>query len=59
MVLQAALDDGATKRVVIVDDDDLFRESLGLNLSEEGYDVVDFESGETAPYFLIYACDEE
>ncbi len=34
-------------RVVIVDDDDLFRESLGLNLAEEGYDVVDFPNGES------------
>ena len=48
MVLHAALSDSASKKVVIVDDDDLFRESLGLNLSEEGYDVIDFESGETA-----------
>ncbi len=48
MMLQAALSDSATKKVVIVDDDDLFRESLGLNLSEEGYDVIDFESGEIA-----------
>ncbi len=48
MVLQGTLSDITSKRVVIVDDDDLFRESLGLNLAEEGYDVVDFESGETA-----------
>ncbi len=36
------------KRVVIVDDDDLFRESLGLNLAEEGYEVIDFADGESA-----------
>lgn len=48
MVLQAAPTDSSSKKVVIVDDDDLFRESLGLNLTEEGYDVIDFESGETA-----------
>jgi two-component system response regulator ChvI len=36
------------KRVVIVDDDDLFRESLGLNLAEEGFEVVDFPDGESA-----------
>jgi len=35
------------KRVVIVDDDALFRESLGLNLSENGYDVDDFGDGES------------
>ncbi|HSR72943.1 MAG TPA: response regulator transcription factor [Kiloniellales bacterium] len=40
-------------RIVVVDDDDLFRESLGLNLAEEGYAVVDFANGESAvEYFL-------
>lgn len=33
------------KRVVIVDDDELFRESLGLNLLEHGYTVADFPDG--------------
>ncbi len=33
------------RRVVIVDDDELFRESLGLNLMEHGYDVEDFADG--------------
>lgn len=33
------------KRVVIVDDDALFRESLGLNLVEHGYSVADFPDG--------------
>jgi len=33
------------KRVVIVDDDELFRESLGLNLLEHGYSVSDFPDG--------------
>ena len=37
----------------IVDDDDLFRESLGLNLAEEGYEVVDFDSGEGALDYLL------
>ena len=36
------------KRVAIVDDDDLFRESLGLNLEEEHYEVVDFANGQSA-----------
>lgn len=40
-------------RVVIVDDDDLFRESLGLNLAEEGYEVVDFPSGDSALSYLL------
>src|SRR5262249_5130874 len=35
------------KRVVIVDDDALFRESLGLNLAENGYEVDDFGDGES------------
>ncbi|HUL10266.1 MAG TPA: response regulator transcription factor [Candidatus Acidoferrum sp.] len=36
------------KRVVIVDDDALFRESLGLNLVENGYEIDDFGDGESA-----------
>jgi two-component system response regulator ChvI len=40
-------------RIVIIDDDDLFRESLGLNLSEEGFDVIDFAGGETALDYLL------
>jgi two-component system response regulator ChvI len=36
------------KRVVIVDDDALFRESLGLNLAENGYQIEDFADGESA-----------
>lgn len=40
-------------RIAIVDDDDLFRESLGLNLAEEGYEVVDFPNGESALEFLL------
>jgi two-component system response regulator ChvI len=40
-------------RVVIVDDDDLFRESLGLNLAEEGYEVTDFPNGESALEYLL------
>jgi two-component system response regulator ChvI len=36
------------KRVVVVDDDALFRESLGLNLAENGYEIDDFGDGESA-----------
>ncbi len=36
----------APKRVVIVDDDALFRESLGLNLAENGFEIEDFGDGE-------------
>ena len=35
-------------RLVLIDDDDLFRESLGLNLIDEGYDVASFSSGASA-----------
>lgn len=53
MSVQAIAEQQTRTRVVIVDDDDLFRESLGLNLTEEGYEVVDFPSGEGAlDYFL-------
>jgi two-component system response regulator ChvI len=41
------------KRVVVGDDDDVFRESLSLNLSEAGYKVQDFSDGEKALEFLI------
>ena len=35
-------------RIVLVDDDDSFRESLGLNLVDEGFDVLTFSNGEPA-----------
>jgi len=53
MAVQATTPADAQQRVVIIDDDDLFRESLGLNLAEEGYDVVDFPSGESALDYLL------
>lgn len=31
--------------LLLVDDDDLFRESLGLNLIDEGYEVTSFDNG--------------
>jgi len=46
MIVQSQMNETASSRVVIVDDDDLFRESLGLNLAEEGFEVIDFPSGE-------------
>lgn len=53
MALQPTIVETEMKRIVIVDDDDLFRESLGLNLAEEGFEVVDFDCGEAAlEYFL-------
>jgi two-component system response regulator ChvI len=37
--------------VVLTDDDELFRESLGLNLADEGYNVTSFANGrETLAY---------
>jgi two-component system response regulator ChvI len=36
------------RRIAIVDDDALFRESLGLNLIENGYAVEEFEDGAQA-----------
>ena len=52
MSVQALVHEAIYPRVVIVDDDDLFRESLGLNLAEEGYEVVDFSNGESALDYL-------
>jgi two-component system response regulator ChvI len=38
--------------IVLIDDDDLFRESLGLNLIDEGYAVTSFSSGGPALDFF-------
>jgi two-component system response regulator ChvI len=38
--------------LLLVDDDDLFRESLGLNLIDEGYRVTSFGNGREALAFL-------
>jgi two-component system response regulator ChvI len=38
----------APVRIVLVDDDDLFRESLGLNLIDEGFSVTSFSGGAPA-----------
>jgi len=32
-------------RVAVVDDDAMFRESLGLNLGESGFEVMEFNGG--------------
>jgi two-component system response regulator ChvI len=39
-------------RLLLVDDDDLFRESLGLNLIDEGYEVTSFANGRDVLDFL-------
>src|SRR6201993_5270595 len=38
--------------LLLVDDDDLFRESLGLNLIDEGYEVTSFADGAEALDYL-------
>ena len=39
-------------RLVLTDDDDLFRESLGLNLADEGYEVASFANGRDTLAYL-------
>jgi two-component system response regulator ChvI len=51
--LQPSPDESPAKKIALVDDDDLFRESLGLNLVEEGYEIVDFDNGEAALDYLL------
>jgi two-component system response regulator ChvI len=53
MISKPIAAEGKSLRVALVDDDNLFRESLGLNLAEAGYDVVDFDNGEDALSFLL------
>jgi len=38
--------------ILLVDDDDLFRESLGLNLVDEGYEVTSFDNDRDALAYL-------
>jgi two-component system, OmpR family, response regulator ChvI len=38
--------------LLLVDDDDLFRESLGLNLIDEGFEVTSFDNGKDALAYL-------
>jgi two-component system, OmpR family, response regulator ChvI len=38
--------------LLLVDDDDLFRESLGLNLIDEGYEITSFGNGSDALSYL-------
>jgi two-component system, OmpR family, response regulator ChvI len=40
-----ALSEPPAARIALVDDDDLFRESLGLNLSDAGHEVLSFDAG--------------
>src|SRR5262245_65453047 len=45
MRLEEGMTTDTAKHVVVVDDDPLFRESLGLNLAEYGFNVTDFNDG--------------
>ena len=38
--------------LLLVEDDDLFRESLGLNLIDEGYEVTSFANGRDVLAYL-------
>ena len=48
----SAMTDAAIARIALVDDDDLFRESLSLNLGDEGFEVITFDRGEPALDFF-------
>lgn len=48
----SAMTDPTIARIALVDDDDLFRESLSLNLGDEGYEVITFDRGEPALDFF-------
>lgn len=46
-------------RIALVDDDDLFRESLGMNLTDEGFEVVPFDRGHTALDYFVGGGDAD
>ena len=43
---------GSSPHILLVDDDDLFRELLGLNLIDQGYQVTSFDNGADALAYL-------
>src|SRR5690349_13447704 len=45
---EAAEGGSRMSHLLLIDDDDLFRESLGLNLIDEGYEVTSFAHGRDA-----------
>ena len=49
----------AGRRVVVVDDDELFRESLGANLLDEGFEVIDFAEGSAVLDFFAAKKDAD
>jgi two-component system response regulator ChvI len=48
-----------TRRIVVVDDDELFRESLGANLMDEGFEVIDFAEGRAVIDFFAAKNDAD
>ena len=48
-----------TRRIVVVDDDELFRESLGANLMDEGFEVIDFAEGRAVIDFFAAKKDAD
>lgn len=47
------MNEGEASRLMVVDDDALFRESLIENLRDDGYEVVDFSAGQPAVDYLL------
>ena len=58
-VVAAQAPEGAKARIVLVDDDDLFRESLGHNLLDSSFAVRAFPSGESALGHLLTAEEDD
>lgn len=50
--LVADLHDDGSRHVLVVDDDDLFRESLQQNLIDAGYDTIAFADGDSVLKYL-------
>src|ERR1700692_2069887 len=50
--LEANSADPLMPHLLLVDDDDLFRESVSLNLSDEGYEVTSFANGRDVLAYL-------
>ena len=58
MLSQAKTSTSDNKRILVVDDDDLFRESIAANLSESGFDVSAFADGESFLDFMGEGCGD-
>lgn len=51
-IAMVSMEKGAPASVMVVDDDDLFRESLTRNLTDAGFEVHDFSCGPSALEYL-------